>query len=119
MVLIVDDDPLLRALMHRALAHHGIEPLVAVAPAEAVRLAGRYPVALLVTDLMMPGMTGIELVDRVRRLQARVPVLLVSGTPDAGTLVIEQPSAFLAKPFSLRDLAASAASLMAISTRPS
>jgi hypothetical protein len=44
-----------------------------------------------------------------------VPVILVSGSLHAHTLVIEPPSAFLAKPFALRDLAATATSLMAVS----
>jgi DNA-binding response OmpR family regulator len=112
MVLVVDDEPQLGELLHIGLSHRGIESLVAVSPAEALDLASRYPIALLVTDLQMPGMTGIELAARLRRLQARVPVILVSATPDAGSLVIEPPSAFLAKPFSLRDLAATATSLM-------
>ena len=112
MVLVVDDQPQLGELLHLGLSSRGIESLVAISPAEALDLASRYPIALLVTDLKMPGMTGIELAARVRQLQVRVPVILVSGAPDAGSLVIEPHSAFLAKPFSLRDLAAAATSLM-------
>ncbi|HYO44376.1 MAG TPA: response regulator [Candidatus Limnocylindrales bacterium] len=85
----------------------------------SARPGRRYPIALLVTDLMMPGMNGIELAGKLRRFQPSVPVILVSMTPDAGILGIEPPAAFLAKPFSLRDLAAMAASLMASPKRVS
>jgi len=118
MVLLVDDEPALGEMLHESLSQRGFRALVAVSPAEALDLAQRYPIALLVTDLMMPGMTGIELAARVRQLQAQVPVILVSGSPEAGTLAIVPPSAFLAKPFSLGDLAATAASLMAIAAQP-
>lgn len=115
LVLVVDAEPLVGEMIHRALATHGFEPIVASSPEEAIEIARRHPIALLVTDLMMPGMTGIELASQLRSLHGRVPVILMSGTPDAAALAIDPPSTFIAKPFALAALASAAASLIASS----
>lgn len=64
---------------------------------------------------MMPGGTGVELASRVRACQTGVPLILVSSDPDAGGAAIAAPSAFLRKPFSLRDLTVIASSLLEVS----
>jgi CheY-like chemotaxis protein len=103
--------------MHRALAHVGLPALVALGPAEALSLAVRYPITLLVTDFTMPGMTGVELADRIREAHPRIPVILVSGSPDASRLLISPPSAFLPKPVSTGQLADALASLVTLPNR--
>lgn len=101
-------------MIRRALLRFGHDVLLADSPAEAITLADRYPVSLLVTDFMMPGMTGVELAGRVRDRHPAVPVILVSASPEAARLTIGSPSSFLARPFSMGELARAVASHTAL-----
>ncbi|WP_414712782.1 response regulator [Sphingomonas sp.] len=70
----------------------------------AARLAGGLTVDLVVTDHLMPGMTGAQLARTVRATGAGTPVLIISGYADAGGIDADLPR--LAKPFRHADLAA-------------
>lgn len=80
-ILVVDDEDAVRALTTRILARGGFEVLEAVDPAHALELCGAAPTLpdLLLTDLVMPGMSGKELMDRLRPLAPGLPVLYLSG----------------------------------------
>jgi len=103
-VLIVDDEPAHGTLLAMALHTQGWRTVVATAADHAADIARDLHVDLLVTDFRMPGMSGLELAASLRARRAKLPVLLVSGSPDAEELAFPQPFAFLAKPFSLRTL---------------
>jgi PAS domain S-box-containing protein len=102
-VLVVDDEPLVRAVTVRALTAAGHRVLVAGSGAEALALAGREPgpIGLLVSDVVMPGMSGPEVAAALCRQRPGLKVLLVSGyTRDAilergslpiGTELLEKP----------------------------
>jgi PAS domain S-box-containing protein len=80
-VLVAEDEPTVRSLICRILAHAGYEPIPAADGAEALRLAraASVPLRALVTDVVMPGMDGLEL---ARHLADEIPglvVLFVSG----------------------------------------
>jgi two-component system, cell cycle sensor histidine kinase and response regulator CckA len=108
-VLVVDDEPLLRALAVRTLAAAGYRCLDAADAAEALRLIERQdPVDLVVTDVVMPGMSGGGLGEQLAALRPGLPVLYTSGFPDEdairrGLLAKDKP--FLQKPFAPNDLA--------------
>jgi CheY-like chemotaxis protein len=104
LALVVDDEPLLGALTAHALGSQGWRTVVVVAADLAADIASELELDLLVTDLHMPGMSGLDLATRLRAGKADLPVVLVSGSPEAATLELPPPFAFLAKPFSVQSL---------------
>jgi CheY-like chemotaxis protein len=110
-VLIVDDDPSVRAVARRALLLRGFQIREASDGASALRILQQHPreIWLVLTDMMMPGMSGAELASRVLAAPSRPQVLLMSGSPRAeldrlGPLHTQLP--FLQKPFVPEQLAA-------------
>ena len=102
-VLFVDDEAAVRRVARAALQRAGHEPVVAASGAEALELlAAGQAIDLLVTDLSMPGMNGLELAERVRELQPGLAVLYVSGYSDKflGARADGPPVDVLEKPFS-------------------
>ena len=112
-VLIVDDDPPTLRLASRVLARLGHEVLVADSGEEALRIfaSNPQPVDLLVTDVLMPGMSGRQLAEALRRLRPDLPILYMSGEA-LTTLYPDEPLPsgmfFLAKPFPPETLSAAA-----------
>ncbi|GIF05459.1 response regulator [Actinoplanes siamensis] len=109
-VLVVDDEPDLRFLHRRVLSragHHVTEAGDGAAALEAVR---ESPPDLVVTDLMMPVMDGIELIKRLRAdpATAAIPILVVSGDWEQAA----GADAVIAKPSRSRDLLAAAENLL-------
>jgi DNA-binding response OmpR family regulator len=110
-VLLVDDDPGPRDTLRRLLVHEGFMVEVADSGPVALRVLdtrGDRCLAI-VTDYMMPHMSGRELLERLRLRWPVLPALLISGfTPDDGTAgMLERLNVgFLAKPFTGRELAA-------------
>jgi two-component system cell cycle sensor histidine kinase/response regulator CckA len=107
-VLLAEDEAVLRSAMARALEQGGA-CVTAVADGEAALEAIRRTpeITLLVSDIRMPGLDGLALVERARELAPGLRVVLVSGFADAveRARLAAMDVAFLAKPFSLNDLA--------------
>jgi DNA-binding NtrC family response regulator len=78
-VLVVDDEPAMRELLATYLAEFGITPLTAQNGAQALEIVQSRPVDLIITDLWMPEMDGLELLQRVKTINARIPVAVLSG----------------------------------------
>jgi CheY-like chemotaxis protein len=103
-LLVVDDDPGIRAFLMRSLALVECVPIVATNGPEALDLFGKIaPIDLLLSDLMMPGMNGLELGRRLQQLNPDLKVLYLTGHSDA--LFEERPllganEAFVDKPIS-------------------
>src|SRR5262245_22732065 len=88
----------------------GYTVLAASSAVEAMRIAGSHQgdIDLLVTDLVMPGMNGCDLAEQLLSSRPGLRRLFVSGYPDEAISVyraLEAGAHFLAKPFSLHDLA--------------
>ncbi len=83
-ILLVDDEEAVLEVIRRILCRHGHEVLTAGSPSEALgKLATHQsPIDLLLTDVVMPEMSGRELGERVRRVQPEVAVLYMSGYDD-------------------------------------
>jgi PAS domain S-box-containing protein len=103
-ILLVEDEPQLRELTRMALAARGYSVVEAVNPDEAERLAEKYgaKIHLLLTDVIMPGISGRELAKRLSARQPAMRILYMSGytynvIAQGGTL--ERGVAFLQKPF--------------------
>jgi PAS domain S-box-containing protein len=86
-VLCVDDDEFVSMVMDELLRRGGYELTLCRDPAEALRVfhAGPERFDALLTDLAMPGMTGIELITKVRTISPNLPVVLTSGNLDHET----------------------------------
>jgi EAL domain-containing protein (putative c-di-GMP-specific phosphodiesterase class I)/DNA-binding response OmpR family regulator len=111
LVLVVDDDHDLRSLFRLALRHAGLETAEASNGLDALQIIETQPVAVVVCDLGMPGMSGIEVVRalRSRPESSTLPFLLMTGSGD-GDSVLKALEAgaddFLAKPVRLDELVA-------------
>ena len=78
-LLLVDDEPRILSALVRALRREGYELLSAETPAEALRLAEQHAVDCVLSDHKMPGMTGLELMERLARVRPGAARLLITG----------------------------------------
>lgn len=107
-VLVVDDEPSLRRLMRRALSGTASVVVDAASGFEALELFREHAFNAVITDVRMPGMTGIDLVVELGRLAPDLPVIVVSGSDELETrraAIAAGAYDFLPKPFSTYDLA--------------
>jgi CheY-like chemotaxis protein len=108
-VLVVEDDASVRALTVKSLRQAGFQVLEAPDGRAALDVSACHPGAidLLLTDLVMPGLNGREVAERLQLSRRDLKVLFMSGYPadvlDRGNAHADT-SAFLAKPFSITAL---------------
>jgi DNA-binding NtrC family response regulator len=103
-VLLVEDQDQVRKITARVLAEAGYEVLECATPDEALGFAEACPdeIRLMLSDIVMPGMNGLELANRVKPLRPEMKVILMSGYTDHASVdtdSIEKAGEFLAKPF--------------------
>jgi two-component system, cell cycle sensor histidine kinase and response regulator CckA len=108
-VLLVEDEAAVRMLIRNVLDKNGYKVLEATCGAEALSICESYTgfVDLILTDVVMPGLKGPELVSRLQRRIPKARVLYISGYTDTAIDYFQQPdhnTAFLAKPFSLDEV---------------
>jgi two-component system, cell cycle sensor histidine kinase and response regulator CckA len=109
-VLIVEDEDGVRGLMRKALERAGYRVIEADSPSRALAaMDGPAPleIAVVVTDVVMPGMSGVELAERLLRLRPGTPVLFTSGYAEDEAVrrgMTDPGHRFLAKPFAPADL---------------
>jgi len=114
-ILIVDDDALVLSLMSRALPEFRLT--IARDGDEALAVASQLPVDLLITDYLMPSMTGDELIGRLRERRPNLKVLIVTGHGEV--LAAENPEwwhseAHVNKPFKIDTLREAVISLIGL-----
>jgi len=109
-ILLVEDDPTVRLLVVEVLKASGYTTIETSSPMEALRVVQDIPpVDLILSDMVMPGMDGTELVARLLRRWPGTRVLFMSGYADrdvAETGIIEAGFDFIGKPFTPRSLTA-------------
>jgi signal transduction histidine kinase/ActR/RegA family two-component response regulator len=103
-VLVVDDEPTLRSVIRRSLLREGYEVLVAEDGLRALALARAHPthIDLLITDVVMPGVTGLELARELSSERPGLSVLFISGFTFEEAVPptdVANGSAYLPKPF--------------------
>jgi PAS domain S-box-containing protein len=108
-ILLVEDQPEARAVARASLARHGYTVLEASQGEEALQIVQDHnqEIHLLLTDVVMPAMSGHELAQRLLQRRPHVRVLYTSGYTDDATVqrdVIESGVAFIQKPFTPADL---------------
>ncbi len=106
-ILAVDDEPDLRSLLQILLTNKGYDVIEAASGEEAVRLMQAHPsVDLVIMDIMMPGLSGVEACAKIREFSA-VPMLFLtakSQIPDKVEAFGAGGDDYLAKPFSQQEL---------------
>lgn len=78
-ILLVDDDEKLRTAARRVLSAEGYAVIAAASAAEALTLLGQQAVALVLSDLKLPDLDGIALLNRIRKLQPEAEVVMITG----------------------------------------
>ncbi len=109
-ILLAEDDHSMRVFLARALERAG-HAVAAAADGEAAlaALASRGPFDLLIADIVMPGLDGIELARRATELKPGLRVMFITGFAGvtlSGGRVAPRTTKLLSKPFHLRDLVA-------------
>ncbi|MDB5316521.1 MAG: Two-component system, OmpR family, phosphate regulon response regulator OmpR [Rhodospirillales bacterium] len=107
-ILVVDDDARLRALIQRYLGGQGFRVSVAADAAAARKALAAMSFDMLVLDVMMPGESGLDLTESLRRGGQEVPILMLTarGAPDDRIAGFESGADdYLPKPFDPRELA--------------
>ncbi|MFH2129595.1 MAG: PAS domain S-box protein [bacterium] len=108
-VMVVEDEPMVRALACETLKAHGYTVIEAESPKRGLQLASEFegPIQLLLTDVIMPDMNGREFHEKLAARRPDTKVLYMSGYTDnviAHHGVLEEGIHFLQKPFTVHDL---------------
>jgi CheY-like chemotaxis protein len=108
-ILLVEDEPSVRELARRILHSRGYNVLVAMDGPSAIEMVehSQQHIDLLLTDVIMPGLNGQDVAERVRALRPDIRVLFMSGYNEEAVLrdgVLAAGAAFLEKPFSPSEL---------------
>jgi CheY-like chemotaxis protein len=106
-ILFIDDDRSVLEMVTPSLIEHGYRVLTASSAAEAFALLEQYKrdIALVVTDIAMPMIGGLEIAEKIRTGLPNLPIVLMSGTLDLDKVAGRQTFAgFLSKPFRLEQL---------------
>jgi len=117
LVLVADDDPLIRELVSRILEDAGYRVVMAEDGAQALEVIRAHRPAVAIIDVMMPQLDGIETIRHLRAepATAELPILLVTAkaSPEALRRGRELGADYLRKPFTADDLCARVAGLVA------
>ena len=106
-LLIIDDEPIVGKRLQQAFSKLGLDVEIFTSPLPAMEAMAQKPFDIVVTDLKMADMDGIEVLRRSRQLNSRARVIIITGyasqdTADAA--IKEGVFDFLAKPFRLEEL---------------
>jgi two-component system response regulator MprA len=114
-ILVVDDDPELRAAVSEAMRVQGFEVALASDGAQALAEVSRWSPDALVLDVLMPGLDGLAVCRRLRALGDRVPILVLTALDSLSDRVDGLDAGaddYLVKPFALRELQARVRALL-------
>lgn len=119
-ILVVEDDPFVRGVTCEMLELAGYQVLESTGPSDALKVMAERAadVRLILSDLVMPGMNGLDLAHRLQQLQPGLRTLFMSGHVDRDLvqrLSGRAAAPFLRKPFTMETLLARVADAMEIS----
>src|SRR5215471_11697787 len=122
-ILVVDDEPEIRKLVSAMITQFGYNTLTADSGDHALTMYRNLnaPIALLITDVVAPGMSGPMLAERLGALQPDLKVLYISGYDNTHVVqkyVVERGHALLAKPFTMEELRVKLTQLLPLAASP-
>jgi len=106
-ILVVDDDPHILEVLETRLSSAGFRTITAAGGQEAIEILHSQQVDLMISDVRMPGLGGMDLLKEVRELQPELPIIFLTayGTiPDAVRAIKAGAVEYFTKPFNGRDL---------------
>ena len=106
-VLIVDDEPAMRLAVQEALTRKGYEVGLASNGREALGALSKASYGMVISDMLMPGMNGMELLREIKKTSPHIPVLLITafGTIESAVEAVKEGAIdFILKPFTLEAL---------------
>ena len=113
-VLVADDEPGIRNLICEVLKEEGYDVVPAQDGNRALERAKEAKPDLAIIDMMMPGLSGEEVVQRMAQEgMAELPVIFMSAVPYSGQVEGSRPAIFLAKPFDLNRFLQAVSTLLA------
>jgi two-component system response regulator MprA len=114
-ILVVDDDPRITDLMRRILAYEGYSVTIARSGTEALARSLEHPPNLVVLDIMLPGLDGLEVARRLRAAGDNVPILMLTARDTVADRVKGLETGaddYLVKPFAPEELVARVKALL-------
>ena len=106
-ILVVDDDNDVRGVAAQMIEEIGYQVVAAASGSEALTEFGRASFDLVLTDVVMPGMSGVDLARRIRAVAPAMPLLFASGYADVATFGDELAAeTVLKKPYRIGEVAA-------------
>lgn len=109
-VLVIDDDPSICTTVGLLLEDHGYNPRTYTNPEEAIEVAEKESFQIALVDLRMPSMDGVEVVEKLRKIDARMSCIVMTAYPDldSATETMRQGTCdYISKPFKQEELVAS------------
>ena len=106
-ILIVDDDPVFLILLHRTLLDEGYQVIKAERSQEAISAMESESFDVVITDLLMPDIDGIELTQRLLGIDPKLPIIIITGSgyfEKAAEAMKIGAYDFIAKPFELKKI---------------
>jgi response regulator RpfG family c-di-GMP phosphodiesterase len=106
-VLIVDDEPSICDILEKFLKKKGYEVARASDGAQALKIIDKDPIDIVVSDIKMPGISGVELLQKIREQRKNMPVLITTGFPTLDTAIEALKLGaydYLTKPFHLEEI---------------
>lgn len=103
-ILVVDDDAGIRKLLRRVFSRNGYEVLLTDDGAEALKAVEDDAIKLMILDIRMPRMDGLEVIRAVHEIRPKLPAIVVSGQMDAATVKKFMDAGvfdFVSKPFDI------------------
>ncbi len=106
-MVIIDDNPRSLEFLSTALARPGLEIFSTTKPEDGLALVAMHRPQVVLTDVVMPGMSGLDVLQRVKQIDPAIDVVLMSAHDDAGESErkgLQQAADYLRKPISLSQL---------------
>lgn len=100
-ILVVEDEAHNRQLMCKSLRAQGYEIAAAKDGVQAVELLAMHTFQLVISDLVLPNMHGLSLVDLIHSKWPNLPIIVISGylSEQAGRVILDGVAEFIQKPF--------------------
>ena len=108
-ILVVDDDPSITSVLKRGLSYAGFAVDTASSGADGLIIARERPPDVAVLDIMLPGLSGLDVLDRLRTADSQLPVLMLTGKDSPADQVVgleRGADDYVTKPFTFEVLVA-------------